>query len=272
MDEYAKFLEADLNLKDSRINRLLNSLEINLLNDFTEENNQNIIIEKDYNKITIENLSPNGVFVKPKYSLDIKEESNFSFEYNCDWIEGIDDNSFSFYWGKDILKSNYFSFGISGNGYFYLANKENGIILENDADFFGWKYSNTVNKNGKNHIEVRRYKNCLEFYINKELVHKTTSFKKFYGNEFGFIVFGIQTKRFPIKDMSVPTIKLMMAILNFIDLSLSENKIVYVHCWGGVGSTGTVVGCYLIWHGLADKNNVFDKIDCAKKIFEIDYP
>jgi len=27
-------------------------------------------------------------------------------------------------------------------------------------------------------------------------------------------------------------------------------KIVYVHCLGGIGRTGTVVGCYLVRHGL----------------------
>ncbi|MBA3406233.1 MAG: dual specificity protein phosphatase family protein [Gemmatimonadaceae bacterium] len=24
---------------------------------------------------------------------------------------------------------------------------------------------------------------------------------------------------------------------------------IYVHCWGGVGRTGTVVGCYIVRHG-----------------------
>jgi hypothetical protein len=27
---------------------------------------------------------------------------------------------------------------------------------------------------------------------------------------------------------------------------------VYVHCWGGKGRTGTVVGCYLVRHGIAE--------------------
>ncbi len=76
--------------------------------------------------------------------------------------------------------------------------------------------------------------------------------------------FGIQTKRFPIKDMTVPAIDQMTEILNFIDKSISENMIVYVHCWGGIGRTGTVVGCYLVRHGFANKTNVFEKINQLK--------
>ena len=43
----------------------------------------------------------------------------------------------------------------------------------------------------------------------------------------------------------------MTAILNTIDEAIQNGKGVYVHCWGGVGRTGIVVGCYLVRHGLA---------------------
>ena len=56
----------------------------------------------------------------------------------------------------------------------------------------------------------------------------------------------------------------MIEILNLIDEYNSKNKIVYVHCWGGVGRTGTVVGCYLKGHGIADNNNVLNQIDTLK--------
>ena len=41
----------------------------------------------------------------------------------------------------------------------------------------------------------------------------------------------------------------MTAILDAIDAALDGGKAVYVHCWGGVGRTGTVVGCWLVRHG-----------------------
>ena len=57
--------------------------------------------------------------------------------------------------------------------------------------------------------------------------------------------------RFPIRDVSVPSHELMRTILDTIDSSLSQDCPVYIHCWGGKGRTGTVVGCYLARHGIA---------------------
>lgn len=55
--------------------------------------------------------------------------------------------------------------------------------------------------------------------------------------------------RFAIQDHSTPSAETMTAILNTIDAALNNGGGVYVHCWGGVGRTGTVVGCYLVRHG-----------------------
>ena len=41
----------------------------------------------------------------------------------------------------------------------------------------------------------------------------------------------------------------MSDILDAIDAALRDGKTVYVHCWGGVGRTGTVIGCWLVRHG-----------------------
>jgi hypothetical protein len=61
---------------------------------------------------------------------------------------------------------------------------------------------------------------------------------------------GQEHLRFPIRDVSVPKSKdEMRAILDAIDERLEAGKGVYVHCWGGVGRTGTVVGCWLARHG-----------------------
>lgn len=54
---------------------------------------------------------------------------------------------------------------------------------------------------------------------------------------------------FPIRDHDVPSHEQMTAILNRIDALLAEGHNFCVHCWGGVGRTGMVVGCYLIRHG-----------------------
>jgi hypothetical protein len=54
--------------------------------------------------------------------------------------------------------------------------------------------------------------------------------------------------RRPIPDMSVTTSTEMAATLDAIDEELSAGGGVYVHCWAGLGRTGTVVGCWLRRH------------------------
>ena len=54
----------------------------------------------------------------------------------------------------------------------------------------------------------------------------------------------------PIVDMGVTTIPHMTRILDEVDGALAASGSVYVHCWGGIGRTGTVVGCWLVRHGL----------------------
>lgn len=60
----------------------------------------------------------------------------------------------------------------------------------------------------------------------------------------------ITYQRLPITDVSVPTASRMREILDAIDAELAAGKTVYVHCFGGIGRTGTVVGCYQVRHGL----------------------
>jgi protein tyrosine phosphatase len=51
-------------------------------------------------------------------------------------------------------------------------------------------------------------------------------------------------ERMPIRDLNIPTKEEMKNILDAIDMNIDNHKPVYVHCWGGRGRTGTVVGCY----------------------------
>lgn len=54
-----------------------------------------------------------------------------------------------------------------------------------------------------------------------------------------------------IIDLSVPQGPHdMTRILDAIDCALNIGRTLYVHCWGGVGRTGTVIGCWLVRHGL----------------------
>ena len=42
-----------------------------------------------------------------------------------------------------------------------------------------------------------------------------------------------------------------MDILNFINSFVENEELVYIHCAGGHGRTGTVAGCWLMCRGLA---------------------
>lgn len=70
----------------------------------------------------------------------------------------------------------------------------------------------------------------------------------------------ISFQQFPIKDLGIPSCEDMRHILDHIDTAIEKNRPVYVHCWGGRGRTGTVVGCYLARHGYATGEKVLELI------------
>lgn len=71
--------------------------------------------------------------------------------------------------------------------------------------------------------------------------------------------------RFPIPDQKNTSSDRMRSILDAIDLSLQSKRPVYVHCFGGMGRTGTVICCWLLRHGLASKDNVLNLLKTLRK-------
>jgi protein-tyrosine phosphatase len=59
----------------------------------------------------------------------------------------------------------------------------------------------------------------------------------------------LRWQRMNIRDMTVPSVAEMRAVIDRIDNELARGEVVYLHCWGGHGRTGTVVGCWLVRHG-----------------------
>lgn len=60
---------------------------------------------------------------------------------------------------------------------------------------------------------------------------------------------GARHVRFPVLDMWVASQDQLARTLDAIDDELAGGGVVYVHCWGGCGRTGTVVSAWWVRHG-----------------------
>lgn len=71
-------------------------------------------------------------------------------------------------------------------------------------------------------------------------------------------------RRMSIRDGCAPSTEEMKAILDAIDAATSDGHVVYFHCWGGHGRTGTVAGCYMVRHGSTPQ----DSLNAIKRLRE----
>lgn len=62
--------------------------------------------------------------------------------------------------------------------------------------------------------------------------------------------------RIPVEDNTVPSPEQMIQILDTIGTAVETGHTVYVHCLHGTGRTGTVVGCYLVRHGMSSEEAI----------------
>lgn len=68
-----------------------------------------------------------------------------------------------------------------------------------------------------------------------------------------------------IPDLGITSKGEMVTTLDMIDRHLQHGCNVYVHCWGGIGRTGTVVGCWLRRHGYAGSDEVIDLLQALRR-------
>lgn len=142
--------------------------------------------EKDYKSsiiaekgLLMETKTDNGFRQTINIPLSLSED--FSIETIIDFKSGEKNSGHGLLWGfKDW--DNYYYFYISGNGYYKIGAKTEGIDLE----FVKWTQTNTLNQDyQRNLIKVLRVKEKMYFSINGSLVH-SEDFYTFRGNNIGF--------------------------------------------------------------------------------------
>jgi hypothetical protein len=70
--------------------------------------------------------------------------------------------------------------------------------------------------------------------------------------------------RLSIRDGGVPARERMSEILATIHRELKDSRPVYLHCWGGIGRTGTVAGCWLVEQGLSS-DEALERINVLRR-------
>lgn len=76
----------------------------------------------------------------------------------------------------------------------------------------------------------------------------------------------VEYHRMAIEDHKPPrNQKYMAKILSIINKARAQGKNVYIHCWAGIGRTGTVVGCYLKNKGLSGEQ-ALEQIKALRRI------
>lgn len=73
---------------------------------------------------------------------------------------------------------------------------------------------------------------------------------------------GIRSLWHPVVDMAAPSLMEAVAICRVVDQLIDEGEVVAVHCYAGLGRTGTVLATYLIWHG----SNALDALEAVRRV------
>lgn len=140
------------------------------------------------------------------------------------------------------------------NSYIVIENKlfagSNPVVLDKTQT------KNNLSELAENNIEVIINLTNKSTFEKLGLINYSDIIKNFYSN----INKNIKIERFGIKDFTVPDKNHMLEILKTIDNYISQNKKLYIHCMGGIGRTGTVIGCYLISKNITDNGNALKYI------------
>jgi len=73
---------------------------------------------------------------------------------------------------------------------------------------------------------------------------------------------GFNVLHSPIPDFRAPSLEQLETIVQWIDREIAEGKKVLVHCYAGIGRTGTVLAAYLMMRG-------YDRVSAQNEVSKI---
>ena len=68
--------------------------------------------------------------------------------------------------------------------------------------------------------------------------------------------YDLHAEHLPIRDLHAPTIPQIELAIAIINRFLAEKRPVVVHCRAGLGRTGTILACYLVWRGVSAQDAI----------------
>lgn len=143
-------------------------------------NNEDHHLYKSESKFIVDRKNSLGASIPGVY-VDLNYNENWSFEVDCEWHDGVDNQGFGIYFGRD--KGSFYFFDIAANGYYRFSKKNDWKF----SSIITWKYSNVINLKQQNHLAVKKVDGLLYFFINNILVDSAVS-EPFFGKTFGFNV------------------------------------------------------------------------------------
>jgi atypical dual specificity phosphatase len=62
---------------------------------------------------------------------------------------------------------------------------------------------------------------------------------------------GLASRHFPVRAWGIPDLDATAALCEEVGALLAQGTKVAFHCWAGLGRTGTLLACQLVWNGMA---------------------